>query len=95
MEEPLWRDVLCWGAVITFFSMPLAAFVLHVVSLESHMEFAKHLSDFKWLGNVYTAVSALVFGLAGLNSWDKRNGSKYKEPELLTKRERSARSDSP
>lgn len=79
-EEPLWRKVLCWGSVVTFFTLPLITFALHVVALETSMRFAEHISDFKFLGTVYASVTALVFGLAGLNSWDKRiNGKKDKE----------------
>lgn len=67
--EPLWRTVLCWIAVLTFFALPLALFIYQIFRPVSDP-----LREFGWLGNVYKADAALVFGLAGLNSWDKRNG---------------------
>src|ERR1700739_3349387 len=75
MAEPLWRRVLNWGTVITFFSAPLLIFCLQVLSEENWapwFNFAKHLGEFKWLGNFYNSITALTFGLAGLNSWDRR-----------------------
>jgi hypothetical protein len=84
VQDPLWRKVLNWGAVTTFFTAPAIIFVLQIFSEESWapwIHFAKHLVEFKWLGNFYTSVTALVFGLAGLNSWDKRlsNGKQGQE----------------
>jgi hypothetical protein len=68
-EEPLWKTVLCWGAVITFLTMPLFLFALHVVSNEvSWLHFREHLSEYKYLGTFFQTVTALVFGLAGLNT---------------------------
>ena len=70
MTEPFWRTVLCWIAVVTFFALPLVVFVLQV------FERLPDPKELEWLGNVYKADVALVFGLAGLNSWDKRNGKR-------------------
>jgi threonine/homoserine/homoserine lactone efflux protein len=69
-NEPLWRTILCWSAVIVFFALPLIVFVIQVFSGAE----ARHqmLKDFDWLGNIYRTVTALLFGLAGLNSYDKR-----------------------
>jgi hypothetical protein len=74
-HEPLWRKILNWGTVITFFSAPLLIFGLQILSEENWapwFHFAKHLGEFKWLGNFYNSITALTFGLAGLNSWDRR-----------------------
>ena len=73
MNEPRWRTVLCWGAVITFLSVPLLVFILHLISDEvSWFHFSQHLSEYKFMVPFFQSITALVFGLAGLNSWDKR-----------------------
>ena len=82
--DPLWRKVLNWGAVITFFTVPLIVFVFQVTSEEEYpkwFNFAQHIGEFKWLGNFYNSVTALVFGLAGLNSWDKRLPATAEKPK--------------
>jgi hypothetical protein len=73
-SEPLWRTTLCWIAVFTFFALPLVLFIYQVFRIVPDP-----LHEFGWVGNVYKADAALVFGLAGLNSWDKRNGVKKEE----------------
>lgn len=88
MKDPLWRTCLNWGAVITFFTAPLLIFLLQVTSEESWnkwLNFAEHIGEFKWLAQFYASVTALVFGLAGLNSWDKRIANGKQEPQPLQK----------
>jgi hypothetical protein len=70
--EPKWRTVLNWSAVIMFFSMPLVLFVMHLISIERGWQVEERWAEFKGLGFVYQTITALVFGLAGLNSWDRR-----------------------
>jgi hypothetical protein len=76
MKEPLWRTVLCWGSVITFLSAPLICFILMAISDEvSWLHFSQHINEYKFMVPFFQSITALVFGLAGLNSWDKiRNG---------------------
>lgn len=81
ITEPLWRTVLCWTALVTFFALPFIVFVCQV------LEHLPAPSELEWLGNVYKADVALVFGLAGLNSWDKRNGKMHPKKREATKRE--------
>ena len=80
MNEPRWRTVLNWSAVITFFVSPLVVFVLHVISEEpliTWFHFNEHIKEYRYLDRFYELNAALVFGLAGLHSWDKRiNGDK-------------------
>jgi hypothetical protein len=71
-HEPRWRTVLNWSAVIMFFSMPLVLFVMHLISIERGWQVEERWAEFKGLGFVYQTITALVFGLAGLNSWDRR-----------------------
>jgi hypothetical protein len=78
MKEPLWREVLCWGAVITFLTMPLLVFILHIISDEiPSFNFSQHISEYKFFVPFFQSITALVFALAGLNSFDRtRNGDK-------------------
>jgi hypothetical protein len=79
-NEPKWRTALNWGAVITFFTAPLVVFILQITSQEfSWLHFQEHMSEFKWLGNFYLSVTGLVFGLAGLNSFDRYNKANGKK----------------
>jgi len=71
MTEPRWRTVLCWSAVVTFFSMPLVVFVLHIIAIERSWNAGQRWEEFTGIGAFYQIVAALVFGLAGLHSWDK------------------------
>jgi hypothetical protein len=83
-NEPLWKTVLCWGAVITFLSLPLIVFVLNVVSIElSWLHTNEHISEFKFVGQFFQSLTLLVFGLAGLNTFspiiNRPNGSSKKQ----------------
>lgn len=70
--DPLWRQVLCWGAVLTFLTLPLVVFVLTVLSYEIEwLHFEQHLGEYKFLIGYFQTVTALVFGLAGLNTFDR------------------------
>ena len=72
MKEPLWRAVLCWGTVTTFLTLPLFIFALALASREfGWTEFEQHIKEYKFLGNFYQSITALVFGLSGLRSLDK------------------------
>jgi hypothetical protein len=71
ITEPRWRTVLNWGAVVTFFTIPLIVFVLHVISEEPGviwLHFNEHLREYVWLDHFYGVLTALVFGLAGLDT---------------------------
>lgn len=70
--DPLWRQVLCWGAVLTFLTLPLVVFVLTVLSFEvDWLHFDKHRDEYKFLVPYFQTVTALVLGLAGLNTFDR------------------------
>ena len=72
--EPRWRTVLCWSAVIAFFTVPIVGLYL-ILAVPSVRE---NLEHYKFIGTFFQSVSALVFGLSGLRSLDKyvetRNG---------------------
>ncbi len=86
MKEPYWKLALNWGAVITFLTLPLLIMVIQLYVLshpawipnpEKYVEHFHHLSEFQ------RNLTVLVFGLAGLRTWEriKENGQKNKEPE--------------
>jgi hypothetical protein len=82
MKEPRWRTVLCWGAVFTFFTVPLVGITLLLLA-DRMPEIRNHISEYKFIGPFFQSVTALVFGLAGLRSLDKyvetKNGKTPKE----------------
>lgn len=74
-QEPKWRLWLNWAAVIAFFAFPLLFFLLQVIAIQSPwLQFENHLKEFLWAREYFKVVCILVLGLAGLNSWDKKNG---------------------
>lgn len=83
MNEPLWRNFLCWGAVIAFFTVPVVALAVVILIPTTH----EHLESYKFVGTFFQSVAALVFGLAGLKSFDRyvemKNGDK-KSPSVKT-----------
>jgi hypothetical protein len=72
MREPLWKEILCYGSVITFLTMPLVVLVIAISArLYGWMGVEEHLKGYKFLGAFYQSVTALTFGLSGLRSLDR------------------------
>jgi hypothetical protein len=85
MNEPRWKTVLCWGAVFTFFTVPIVGIGLLLLA-DSVPSIRNHIAEYKFIGPFFQSVTALVFGLAGLRTVDKyvetRNGNnEKKKPE--------------
>jgi hypothetical protein len=64
--------LLYWGTVITFFTLPLLVFVIHL-TLIGYPEVLRgnalgHEGDFKYVFEFHRTLAALVFGLAGLHT---------------------------
>jgi hypothetical protein len=96
--DPLWRQILCWCAVATFFTLPFAILLYHLIAVEvSSLHFEeyldKHPGDFRYIANFYQTNTALLIALAGLHSWDKRLNGKSKtavsQPSLESAREKT------
>ena len=83
MKEPRWRTVLCWGAVFTFFTVPLVGITLLLLA-DRMPEIRNHISEYKFIGPFFQSVTALVFGLAGLRSLDKYVETKNGKNNLKT-----------
>jgi hypothetical protein len=80
--EPRWKTALCWGTVLTFFTMPMVVLFLIFIS-DFWPNIQNHIADIKVVGPFFQSVTGLMFGLAGLRSLDKfvetKNGN-HKEP---------------
>jgi ABC-type Fe3+ transport system permease subunit len=83
MKEPRWRTVLCWGAVLTFFSVPMVGLGILVMA-DYWPNIRNHLAEYKFIGPFFQSVTALVFGLAGLNTTEKYFTEKNGKPPRKT-----------
>ena len=75
-----------WGAVLTFLTLPLTLFSLqlwnwtHPGWIEVAPEKVEHLR--KFLSEFMRNVTILVFGLAGLRTWEQvKNGKVCESPQ--------------
>jgi hypothetical protein len=77
--EPLWKIVLNWGTVVMFLLLPLMIMMIQLYLL-SHPEVIKnpetYRDHFKYLLEFQRNLAILVFGLAGLRTYEqiKANG---------------------
>jgi hypothetical protein len=79
MKEPLWRKDLCWGTVISFFMLPSTAFILVIWSALQKgpsMLTREEIENFRLFTGYEGTLAALLFALAGFNTWDRRDGGK-------------------
>jgi hypothetical protein len=82
MKEPLWRSFLCWGVVISFFLLPTTAFVVVIFGVcrePTGMLTAEEINSLRAFTGYESTLAALLFGLAGLNTWDRHNGQKLQK----------------
>jgi hypothetical protein len=89
MKDEPWRIFLNWGAVIMFFSMPLLVLVIQLAALQFPNWLSKELpqTEFKYLYEFQRALAVLVFGLAGLRTWEHiSNNGLSKTPPKQTKK---------
>jgi hypothetical protein len=83
MKEPLWRLILNWGTVISFLTVPLIIMSIQVYA-NTHPGWwqwndaltpEQHQSRFQYLNDFMRNITILVFGLAGLRTWENiKNG---------------------
>src|SRR5262252_7293006 len=85
MKDPLWKTVLNWGTVIVFLTLPIfiMSMQLYVNThpgtwtwVEQGLTPEQHNARFQYLYDFIRNVTVLVFGLAGLRTWEniKQNG---------------------
>jgi hypothetical protein len=65
-------------AVIMFFAIPVLIIVLHILAIEFDWKSDDRIAEFQGVMPVYQTISGLVFGLAGLNSFDRFFNGKNK-----------------
>lgn len=76
-NEPQWRRILNWGCVIAFFAFPVIFFILQILAAEMPgFHFEEQTKYYTWTRDYFRLIALLVFGMAGLNSWDRHNGKK-------------------
>jgi len=77
--DPLWRIILYWGTVISFFTLPLLVFVIHLMLIGYpqilHGNALGHAGEFKYVFEFHRTLAALVFGLAGLHTGEMIAGN--------------------
>jgi hypothetical protein len=89
-REEKWKQFLNWGAIIMFFSMPLLVLIIQLAALSFPNWLSQELpqTEFKYLYEFQRALAILVFGLAGLRTWEHvsgngKNGNNKKEKTQL------------
>lgn len=76
MNEPLWRKILCWGSTLIFLLTPPVILTLQIAD---HLN-ARDVEVAKSMSPMYMAISAVMAGLAGLNTFAAiKNGKQTKE----------------
>jgi hypothetical protein len=78
-HEPYWKLALNWGAVITFLTLPLVLMTIQLAIL-SHPNWItdpqRYEKNFGYLADFQRNLALLVFGLAGLRTWEQlKNGN--------------------
>ena len=61
----LWKLVLAWCCLATFFVTPVVLFVFHTLNMGADPSFA---IEFKWIGEYLRTVTVIIVSLAGLNT---------------------------
>jgi hypothetical protein len=64
----LWRLVLAWGCLITFFGMPLIFFGIHLIELKASPSWGSRALEFRYLSDYLKTVTAIIISLAGLGT---------------------------
>jgi hypothetical protein len=70
--EPLWRVVAYWMVIISFFSLPLLIFLIHVTIKLSLIKTPVVQGEFSYISEFHRILAAMLATMLGLNSWDKR-----------------------
>ena len=90
MKEPLWRLVLNWGTVVTFLILPLVILSIQVYAnthphwwtwQDHQLTPEQQASRYQYLNDFMRNLTILVFGLAGLRTWEqiKINGNNKRQ----------------
>jgi hypothetical protein len=81
--------VLNWGTIVTFLTLPLVVFSVQMYA-RTHPGWMTYENPehFKYLGDFQRNLTILVFGLAGLRTWEavKNGDGKHPREEHYEKR---------
>jgi len=102
-RDPLWKVVLNWGTVVTFLTLPLvlASIQIYINThpgtwtwVDPDLTAEQRVARFQYLYDFMRNITILVFGLAGLRTWENvRNGKANNGNGTSTdKKESSSRS---
>ena len=90
MKDPLWKTVLNWGTVVLFLLLPLFIMAIQLYA-NTHpgwwqwmekLNPQEHERRFQYVNDFMRNLTILVFGLAGLRTWENlKNGKEEKKPE--------------
>jgi hypothetical protein len=83
MREPLWKLALNWGSIVIFLTLPLVVLAIHLYAL-THPGWVyreKEADEFKYVLEFERNLAILVFGLAGLRSWETMRNGKIEGPK--------------
>jgi hypothetical protein len=77
-HEPYWKLALNWGVVITFLTLPMVLMAIQL-AIVSHPNWItdpqRYEKSFGYLSDFQRNLAILVFGLAGLHTWQEiKNG---------------------
>jgi hypothetical protein len=77
MSEPLWKLVLNWGVVVTFLTLPMVVLCIQMYG-RTHPNWMNtdNPEHFKYLMEFQRNLTILVFGLAGLRTWEQVKNNK-------------------
>jgi len=84
VKDPLWKTVLNWGTVITFFTLPLFIMCVQLYA-HTHPGWWTHAEGeqnrFQYLYDFMRNITLLVFGLAGLRTFENLKNGRHQEKE--------------
>lgn len=80
-EEPTWKTVLNWSVIVMFITMPVVVMIIQLYALSHPSWLSAELpqQEFKYLYEYQRALAVLVFGLAGLRTWEITHNGKQKK----------------
>jgi hypothetical protein len=64
----LWKLVLAWGCLISFFGIPIIFFTIHMFELNANPAWATRAQEFRYLSDYLKTITAIIISLAGLTT---------------------------
>jgi hypothetical protein len=64
----LWKLVLAWACLFSFFAIPVVFFIIHMTQLNANPAWATRAVEFRYLADYLKTITAIIIALAGLNT---------------------------